>query len=74
VYGGDAQFVNVAAVYQGLSASVRALIDELHAEHRFGATVSAERSAEKIGDLVRTNPLASLSVGALPTLKTDERS
>jgi alpha-ketoglutarate-dependent sulfate ester dioxygenase len=59
-YGGDTQFVNVAAVYQGLSASVRELIDELHAEHRFGATVSADRSDEKIGDLVRTNPLASI--------------
>ncbi|MET0699002.1 MAG: TauD/TfdA family dioxygenase [Mycobacterium sp.] len=59
-YGGDTQFTNVAAVYQGLSPSVRALIDELRAEHRFGASVSAERSDEKVGDLVRTNPLASI--------------
>jgi alpha-ketoglutarate-dependent sulfate ester dioxygenase len=59
-YGGDTQFVNVTAVYQGLSAPVRELIDELHAEHRFGATVSADRSDEKIGDLVRSNPLASV--------------
>lgn len=59
-YGGDTQFTNVAAVYQGLSPSVRSLIDELHAEHRFGATVSAERSSEKVGDLVRNNPLASI--------------
>ena len=59
-YGGDTQFVNVAAVYQGLSESVRALIDELHAEHRFGADVAADRSSEKVGDLVRTNPLASI--------------
>ena len=59
-YGGDTQFTNVAAVYQGLSASVRTFIDDLRAEHRFGATVSAERSTEKVGDLVRTNPLASI--------------
>jgi taurine dioxygenase len=59
-YGGDTQFVNVAAVYEGLSESVRALIDELHAEHRFGADIAADRSAEKVGDLVRTNPLASI--------------
>jgi alpha-ketoglutarate-dependent sulfate ester dioxygenase len=59
-YGGDTQFTNVAAVYQGLSESVRGLIDGLRAEHRFGATVSAERSDEKIGELVRTNPLASV--------------
>ncbi len=59
-YGGDTQFTNVAAVYAGLSETVREFIDELRAEHRFGATVSAERSAEKIGDLVRSNPLASI--------------
>jgi alpha-ketoglutarate-dependent sulfate ester dioxygenase len=59
-YGGDTQFTNVAAVYQGLSPSVRAFIDDLRAEHRFGATESAERSTEKVGELVRTNPLASI--------------
>jgi alpha-ketoglutarate-dependent taurine dioxygenase len=59
-YGGDTQFTNVAAVYQGLSPAVRAFVDELRAEHRFGAAVSAERSAEKVGDLVRSNPLASI--------------
>jgi len=59
-YGGDTQFVNIAAVYQGLSEQVRDFIDELRAEHRFGATVAADRSTEKIGDLVRTSPLASL--------------
>ncbi|MFL6081612.1 MAG: TauD/TfdA dioxygenase family protein [Mycobacterium sp.] len=59
-YGGDTQFTNVAAVYQGLSPSVRAFVDDLRAEHRFGGDVSAERSTEKVGDLVRTNPLASI--------------
>lgn len=59
-YGGDTQFVNVAAVYKGLSEPVRAFIDELRAEHRFGADVSADRSTEKIGDLVRSNPLATI--------------
>ena len=59
-YGGDTQFVNVAAVYRGLSDSVRAFVDELRAEHRFGADVAADRSSEKVGDLVRTNPLATI--------------
>ncbi|MDG4667052.1 TauD/TfdA family dioxygenase [Mycobacterium sp. 236(2023)] len=59
-YGGDTQFTNVAAAYAGLSPLLREFIDELRAEHRFGTTVSAERSSEKIGDLVRTNPLASI--------------
>ncbi|MBU9765192.1 TauD/TfdA family dioxygenase [Mycobacterium sp. TNTM28] len=59
-YGGDTQFTNVAAVYAGLSPSVQGLLDELRAEHRFGSTTSAERSPEKIGDLVRSNPLATI--------------
>jgi taurine dioxygenase len=59
-YGGDTQFTNVAAVYAGLSEPVQAFVDELRAEHRFGSSVSAERSTEKIGDLVRSNPLASI--------------
>ncbi|MGW0022566.1 TauD/TfdA dioxygenase family protein [Rhodococcus sp. NPDC003382] len=59
-FGGDTQFSNVAAAYQGLSEPVRAFIDELRAEHRFGAAFDAERSSEKIGDLVRTNPLATI--------------
>lgn len=59
-YGGDTLFTNVAAVYQGLSPLVRGFIDGLRAEHRFGATLAFERSAEKIGELVRGKPLASI--------------
>ncbi|OBH71086.1 taurine dioxygenase [Mycobacterium intracellulare] len=59
-YGGDTLFTNVAAVYQGLSPLVRDFIDGLRAEHRFGATLAFERSAEKIGELVRGKPLASI--------------
>lgn len=72
-YGGDTQFVNVAAVYQGLAPSVRAFIDDLRAEHRFGSTESAERSSEKIGDLVRTNPLASVHPVVRVHPETNER-
>ncbi|ELR83267.1 taurine dioxygenase [Mycobacterium sp. H4Y] len=46
-YGGDTLFTNVAAVYQGLSPLVRGFIDGLRAEHRFGATLAFERSAER---------------------------
>jgi alpha-ketoglutarate-dependent taurine dioxygenase len=59
-YGGDTQFANVAVAYQGLSAPVRDLIDGLHAEHRFGASRNAVRSNEKIGELVRDTPIASV--------------
>lgn len=72
-YGGDTVFTNVAAVYQGLSPSVRGFIDGLRAEHRFGATLSYERSAEKIGDLVRSKPLASIHPVVRVHPETQER-
>ncbi len=59
-YGGDTQFTNVAAAYAGLSPVVRSFIDELRAEHRFGATRSAARANERIADWVREKPLASI--------------
>ncbi|GAA5231541.1 TauD/TfdA family dioxygenase [Verticiella sediminum] len=59
-YGGDTQFTNVAAAYEGLSPALRALIDGLRAEHRFGANINAERSDERVGDWVRSKPLASI--------------
>ncbi|MBB5190761.1 taurine dioxygenase [Silvimonas terrae] len=36
-YGGDTQWTNLVAAYEGLSAPVRALADVLKAEHRFAA-------------------------------------
>ena len=59
-YSGDTQFTNVAAAYAGLSEPLRTLIDGLRAEHRFGSSVNAQLSTEKIGDLVRSRPLASI--------------
>jgi alpha-ketoglutarate-dependent sulfate ester dioxygenase len=73
-YGGDTLFTNVAAVYQGLSPLIREFIDGLRAEHRFGATLSYERSAEKIGDLVRGNPLASIHPVVRVHPETGERA
>lgn len=59
-YGGDTQFTNVAAAYAGLSAPVRAFIDGLRAEHRFGASRHALRSKDRIAEWVREKPLASI--------------
>ena len=36
-YGGDTLFTNLVAAYEGLSDPVRRLVDELRAEHRYGA-------------------------------------
>ena len=39
-YGGDTTFTNLVAAYQGLSAPVKAFVDSLRAEHRYGANWS----------------------------------
>lgn len=72
-YAGDTLFTNVAAVYQGLSPAVRGFIDGLRAEHRFGATLAFERSAEKIGELVRGKPLAAIHPVVRVHPETNER-
>ena len=59
-YGGDTQFTNVAIAYSELSAPLRKLIDGLHAEHRFGVNINAEKSDDLVGDLVRKTPLAAI--------------
>lgn len=59
-FSGDTQFTNVAAAYKDLSKPLQALIDKLQAEHRFGVNVNAAHSPEKIGDWVRSKPLASI--------------
>ncbi|MEU7575480.1 TauD/TfdA family dioxygenase [Micromonospora sp. NPDC049240] len=35
-YGGDTMWTNLAAAYQGLSAPMRAFLNQLRAEHRYG--------------------------------------
>lgn len=37
-FGGDTQWTNLVAAYQGLSAPVRAFVDTLRAEHRYGGS------------------------------------
>jgi alpha-ketoglutarate-dependent sulfate ester dioxygenase len=59
-YGGDTQFCNVAAAFEGLSEPLQAFLTTLRAEHRFGHATDAARSDERIGDWVRTKPLASI--------------
>jgi alpha-ketoglutarate-dependent sulfate ester dioxygenase len=59
-YGGDTQFSNVAAAFDGLSEPLQRFLETLRAEHRFGHATNAARSEERIGDWVRNNPLVSI--------------
>jgi alpha-ketoglutarate-dependent taurine dioxygenase len=42
-YGGDTTFTNLVAAYEGLSQPVRAFVDTLWAEHRYGANWAGQR-------------------------------
>ncbi|MDH6122348.1 alpha-ketoglutarate-dependent taurine dioxygenase [Kitasatospora sp. GAS204A] len=44
--GGDTQWTNLVAAYQGLSAPLRAFVDTLRAEHRYGGGRAVERGTE----------------------------
>jgi taurine dioxygenase len=59
-YGGDTQFTNLVAAYEGLSASVRAFVDTLRAEHYYGAnSTSTSPAAPKTFERFSRNPLVA---------------
>lgn len=59
-YGGDTTFTNLVAAYQGLSAPVRAFVDTLRAEHRYGANWSGlPRPRSGYGERVEQNALVA---------------
>ncbi|WP_255990458.1 TauD/TfdA dioxygenase family protein [Chitinolyticbacter albus] len=58
-FGGDTQWTNLVAAYEGLSAPLRALADGLTAEHRFGAR-SRIPAGSKLAQRFAENPLVSI--------------
>ena len=61
-FGGDTQWTNLVAAYQGLSAPLRAFVDTLRAEHRYGGSRRIEGDggyAKRINDnlLVSIHPV-----------------
>ncbi|GAA4831569.1 TauD/TfdA dioxygenase family protein [Kitasatospora terrestris] len=60
--GGDTQWTNLVAAYEGLSAPVRAFVDTLRAEHRYGGSRPVDGDSEyarRINDnlLVAVHPV-----------------
>ncbi|MFG2819250.1 TauD/TfdA dioxygenase family protein [Kitasatospora sp. NPDC048365] len=60
--GGDTQWTNLVAAYEGLSAPVRAFVDTLRAEHRYGGAQPVDGDSEyarRINDnlLVAVHPV-----------------
>lgn len=58
-YGGDTQWSNLVAAYEGLSPSLKQWLDTLHGEHRFGAPTTVGKQTG-YDDVIRKNLLASI--------------
>jgi taurine dioxygenase len=69
--GGDTQWTNLVAAYENLSAPLRALADQLRAEHRFGLHL---QDGDKYLDRIRENPLVSIHPVVRVHPETGERA
>jgi taurine dioxygenase len=71
--GGDTQWTNLVAAYEGLSAPLRALADTLKAEHRFNARLNIP-SNSKLAQRIAANPLVSIHPVVRVHPETGERA
>ncbi|GAB20308.1 putative alkylsulfatase [Gordonia effusa NBRC 100432] len=58
-FGGDTQWTNLAAAYNGLPDSLKALVEGLRAEHRFGGRNPIFKADSSYGEKIRKAPLVS---------------
>ncbi len=72
-FGGDTQWTNLVAAYEGLSAPLRALADTLKAEHRFHARLRLP-SNSKLAQRIAANPQVSIHPVVRVHPETGERA
>ncbi|MGN2639000.1 TauD/TfdA dioxygenase family protein [Nocardia takedensis] len=75
-FGGDTQWTNLAAAYEGLSAPLRALVDGLWAEHTFwaGYQMSEHNKVDReILEMVNVTAMASVHPVVRVHPETDEK-
>lgn len=70
--GGDTQWTNLVAAYEGLSEPLRALAATLKAKHRFNGG-GYQPSNSKFAERIAVNPLASIHPIVRVHPKTGER-
>lgn len=70
-FGGDTTWTNLVAAYENLSAPLRALADQLRAEHRFGIHL---QDSSKYLARIRENPLVSIHPVVRVHPETGERA
>ncbi|MFI7421304.1 TauD/TfdA dioxygenase family protein [Nonomuraea sp. NPDC049684] len=73
-FGGDTQWTNLVAAYEGLSAPLRDLVDGLRAEHRFLAGYQAADEDGKLVKRVNDNLLISVHPVVRVHPETGERA
>jgi taurine dioxygenase len=74
-FGGDTTFTNLVAAYEGLSAPVRAFVDTLRAEHRYGANNSGQRRTPGgLNERIEKNSLVSYHPVVRVHPRTGERA
>ncbi|SMC22587.1 taurine dioxygenase [Andreprevotia lacus DSM 23236] len=72
-FGGDTQWANLVAAYEGLSAPLRALADTLKAEHRFAANTRIP-AGSKLAKRFADNPLVAVHPVVRVHPETGERA
>jgi taurine dioxygenase len=72
-FGGDTQWTNLVAAYEGLSAPLKALADTLKAEHRFNGGSHYPRNG-KFAERIAVNPLVSIHPVVRVHPETGERA
>ncbi|GGP27606.1 TauD/TfdA dioxygenase family protein [Silvimonas amylolytica] len=72
-FGGDTQWTNLVAAYEGLSAPLRALADTLRAEHRFAANLRLP-AGSKLAQRFAQNPLVAIHPVVRVHPETGERA
>jgi alpha-ketoglutarate-dependent sulfate ester dioxygenase len=58
--GGDTQWTNLVAAYEGLSAPLKAFVGTLRAEHRYGGSVSTTSSGNAYAQRINDNLLVAI--------------
>ncbi|MEU6721020.1 TauD/TfdA family dioxygenase [Nonomuraea sp. NPDC046802] len=73
-FGGDTQWTNLAAAYEGLSAPLRHFVDDLRAEHRFLAGYQPTDEDGKLVKRINDNLLVSVHPVVRVHPETGERA
>jgi alpha-ketoglutarate-dependent taurine dioxygenase len=73
-YGGDTTWTNLVAAYEGLSPSVKAFVDTLRAEHRYGVNYQPAAGEDRYSERLRRVPLVSIHPVVRVHPETGERA